>query len=295
MKKIILYTVVAAALFCNSSCKSTKQSGSQQNQKPVVATNLVLNNGQNITVTSSVTSDTDLGMGQMNSSTSSTNMLTVIATDDNNYSITNTLTKIKVSTDAMGQTTSFDSEKPEDKNSEIAKMMASKLNVTDTSLVNRMTGTVTKQHNGPEKEEKADAENPLGELTDAMGISSKDLVLESAFFVIPKDKKIGDSWTDSSSEGKMKTTRTYTLKSIDNNIATVSLKATITGAGETEMQGTSVTFTIDTKSTGELIVDMKKSLVSKLTNSSDVTMTMDVMGQSLPISGKTNSSIIYQY
>jgi hypothetical protein len=295
MKKIILHAIVIAAIFCNSSCKTTKQTGSQTSNNTVTP-NIVLNNGQKITVTSTTDSDTDLGMGQATTSTSSTNIITVIATDDNNYRVTNTLTKLKMSTDAMGQSTKYDSEKPEDKDNEMGKIMSSKINVTDTSLVNKMTGVIVKQNNSPEKEEKDDAENPLGGLTDALGMSSgKDLVLESAFFIIPRDKKIADSWTDSSSQGKMKTSRTYTLKSVNNDIATITVNATVTGSGESEMQGTSVAFTINTKSTGEMIVDMKKGLVNNITNKADVNMTMDVMGQSLPISGKTNSTITYQY
>jgi phage-related protein len=93
----------------------------------------------------------------------------------------------------------------------------------------------------------------------------------------------------------MTTKKTYSIKSIEKDIATVTVIGSVTGDGVTEMQGTSISFHIETKSTGEIIVDMKKGLVNKNTNDVDMTATMDVMGQSMPISSKGSFSVVYQY
>jgi hypothetical protein len=259
-------------------------------------TGILLNKGQKITVVSTSTSDTDMGMGmQMKNVSSATNILNVIADEDKNYRISNTPVKLNLSMDMMGQQTSYDSEKSEDKDSEIGKEISQKMNVADTFLIEKSSGEVIKdKKDSPERPAKTETENPLEGI---MGSSATagDALLSGAFFIVPKEKKIGESWTDSTSEKNIKTVKTYTLKSIEKNIATILVTGTLTGNGETEMQGSSVAYNMTTKNTGEMIVDTKTNLVSKITNDGDITMVIEVMGQSMPITSKANSTIVYQY
>ena len=256
---------------------------------------IVLNIGQKVIVSSSSNTDTDMGMGmQMKNSSLATNVLQIISTNDTGYTISNTLTKMSISMDMMGQETNYDSEKEADKDSEIGKGIATKLNHTDTFSVDKMTGLVNMKStiSSPEKEEK----NPMTEIMGAMGVSAgKDPSLEAAFFIIPKDKKIGDSWNDSTIEKNFKTVRQFTLQAINNDIATIAVKGSVTGNGEAEVQGTSIAFTMNTKNTAEILVNTKSSLVNKMSNDAEITMTMDMMGQTMPISSKNTQTIIFQY
>ena len=71
-----------------------------------------LSNGQKIVVKSIVAIEASLGMGMEITSNSTTeNALDVKNSTDKNYTISNTLTKLKVNMNAMGQPTNYDSEK----------------------------------------------------------------------------------------------------------------------------------------------------------------------------------------
>ncbi len=68
--------------------------------------------GQKIKVVITTTMDAEMSMGmQMKNESSSTNLLEVIAASDKSYTITNTLTKVNIGMNAMGQEQSYDSEK----------------------------------------------------------------------------------------------------------------------------------------------------------------------------------------
>ena len=298
MRNITFPILFTATFFFLNACSTAKQPATKNatpQKENIAKSNILLSNGQKVTVTTTGSSDSDMGMGmQMKNTTSAVNLFNVIATDDSSYVITNTLTKMKMSMNMMGQETNYDSEKPEDKDSEIGKGISAKLNEADTLSVNKMSAKVVKRERtaSPERAE----ENPLMGMMAAMGVSAaKDPSMEAAFFIVPKNKKTGESWSDSTSEKRIKTVRLYTLKSIANNIATILVNATITGSGETEMRGTAMAFTMNTKNTGEITVDATSSLVSKIVSDANVSMTMDVMGQSMPITSKTSSTIVYQY
>ena len=256
---------------------------------------LVLAKGQKITAVSTTSVDADMSMGmQMKNVSSTTNVLDVISEDAKNYTISNMLTKLKISMDAMGQQTNYDSEKPEDKDSEMGKVASKKINTRDTILIDKMTGDIIedRKNNSPER---ADESNPLMGMMESMGNSDGSAVAEGAFFIISKEKKAGDTWTDSTSDKNIKTVKTYTIKSIDKSIATILVNGTISGDTVTEMQGSSVSFSMNTKSTGEMVVDIKTGLVNKITNTADITGNIEVMGQSMPITSKATSSVIYQH
>jgi hypothetical protein len=256
---------------------------------------ITLAKGQKVTVNFTTTGDTDMGMGmQMKNTSSMTSVLDVLSEDDKNYSVANTVTKLKIAIEMMGQQTTYDSDKPEDKNSDMGKELSSKLNVPDTSLVDRFTGKVTKKNASPERTE--DESSPLAGMLGSMsGDVQGDAILAGAFFLIPQGKKIGDSWIDSSTIKNVTSVKNYFLKSIDKNIALIVVKTNANGEGVTEMQGSSVTYSMATKSNGEMTVDIKTGLVNKNTSDIEISGTLDVMGQSMPITSKTNSTLTYQY
>ncbi|MEO7523147.1 MAG: DUF6263 family protein [Ferruginibacter sp.] len=260
--------------------------------------NISLKKGQTITAVSSVSANTDMGMGMsMKNSSTSTNILSVIDDQDKMYKLSNTITKLKISMDMMGQPTSYDSEKAEDKTSDIGKELSGKLNMPDTVMLDKKNGTVIiNKMDSPERTDKADDDNPLAGLFNSMGGEvDGNAAIEGAFFVLPSGKKSGDSWTDSITMNKVTKVKSYSIKSMDNNIATIIVKSKTNGEGETEMQGSNVTYIMTTNITSEMTVDIKKGLVSKNSSEIEIVGSIDVMGQTMPISSKGNSSITYQY
>jgi len=254
-----------------------------------------LKKDQLITVVSSSSMDADMGMGmQMKNNTSATNQLVVLSEDDKQYLLTNTLTKISMNMDAMGQQSGYDSEKPEDKNSEMGKSISNKLQVPDSVFIDKVTGNVITSVVKAAAKSPEEA-NPLEGMFESMGNGNDDQVLANAFFIIPAGKKAGDSWTDSIADKKMKSIKTYTIRSLDKNVATIAVTGVIDGNSEQEIQGNTVNIIMNTKMKGELMVDTKTGLVSKRTLTSDITGNLEMMGQSLPISSQVNATYTYQY
>lgn len=290
MKKAVYSVLMIAAICGITSCKSSKQAAAPVAQQP--GSGIMLQKGDKIRMISETVSDTDMGMGmQMKQDMNSTSILEVINVDDSSYTFGMTPTRMKMKMSMMGQDTEYDSEKGGDSDSEITKGMADKINKTDTVRVNKITGKTifSKTEN-----DKA-GENPLMGMMSAMGLGAENVnVVDAFFYTLPAGKKVGDSWTDSTMVKSMKTIKHYTLKSIDNGIATLDLKSTINGTGDTEMQGTSVSFTMNTTGNSTMLVDTKTNRVKKNSTTADLGMTMDVMGQSMPITSKSTTTVMYE-
>lgn len=255
-----------------------------------------LNKGQKIIITSTVSQDIDMGVGQMKNSTSSTSSLEVKNTDAANFDVVYKLEKIKLSVDGMGQQQSYDSEKPEDKDSELGKSIADKLGQEVKLKLNKSTGKAVAEKNNAADEQKEDADNPLGGLAEMFGASeTESAVAESAVFVIPAGKKVGDSWSDSVNvKESMKGIKNYTIKSINGDEATVSLFSKLEGTNKVELQGMELDINLSAKTEGELLVNTKTSLLKKSSRVADITGTMDVMGQSMPLTSKMTEITEYK-
>lgn len=257
---------------------------------------LQLKKDQVITVTSVTSMDADMGMGmQMKNNSNSVNKLVVIGEDDKNFLLTNTLTSIRLTLDAMGQQTDYDSDKAEDRNSEMGKAVGERLNKTDSIQIDKKSGSLILSYKDNNSISQ-DPPNPMQGIMDAMGSSEQEnLPVTNAFFIIPTGKKVGDTWTDSSTNKNSKTVKTYILSAIDKNMATIRLAGTIQINTAQEIQGAAVNISMTTALMGDIITDIQTGLVSKQTLLSDVSGTIDMMGQSMPVSSKVASTFTYQY
>ncbi|MEJ7830889.1 MAG: hypothetical protein WKF91_21975, partial [Segetibacter sp.] len=157
-----------------------------------------LSTGQKITSVSRADMDMDMGMGgQMKIKSNTTNVLYITGSDDKNFRATNTITKMSVSQEGMGQSTDFDSEKKGDLDSEIGKMMGKEINKAVDITVDKNSGKAKEAN--PEKDTEADS-NPMAGMMGGMGEKSAAGMATAAFFMIPQGKKPGDKWSDSLSE-----------------------------------------------------------------------------------------------
>jgi len=253
-----------------------------------------LNKGQKILVRTTANQEADMGMGmEMKNNTSTQNTISVIDADGTQYTISNTLTGIKLSMDFMGQQTNYDSDLKEDSASEIGKSLQN-LNIPDTVSVNKKTAEVI-SHKDKTEGKKEDASNPMETLFESLGNTNADVVVNEAFFIIPLDKKMGDSWIDSLITKDQKTYKTFTLKSIEKNIATIEMIGKVESNIQTETQGLQVSVVMTTKTNTEIIADTNTSLVNKRTTKADITGTLELMGQTAPITGKATTISIYEH
>ena len=257
------------------------------------AQKLSLNKGQSITINIISTQDMEMTGMQIKNNSSSTSLLQINDSDKETHTGTYKLTKLKLDMEMMGQQQSFDSENPADKDSEIGKSVAGKIGKEVVVSINKNTGAVVSKEPINDTAKDTSKENPLEGIMESFAAGGDDATAGTAFFVLPNDKKNGDSWIDSTSTGKMKEVKTYTLKSVDGGVATIQLFSTMQGSNSLETQGMQMDMALSAKTEGEILVDTKTSLVKKRTSVMDLTGTIDMMGQSVPITSKAVVNISY--
>ncbi|RYY69696.1 MAG: hypothetical protein EOO13_08745 [Chitinophagaceae bacterium] len=261
----------------------------------VNAQEIKLNKGQKITISSNITQDVDMGVAQVKNTTNATSIVEVKDADGKNYSTVYKMTKFAMSANAMGQEQNYDSEKPEDKDSEIGKSIGDKINKEIKVSVDKKTGkAISEIKESPEKSEDA-GENPFAGMMDMIGAGNEETaVTESAFFLIPAGKKVGDSWTDSVKvKDAMTGFKTYTIKAITANETVVSVFSKMDGKQNVDLQGMQVDIALSAKTEGEFLVDTKTSIMKKSSRVADITGNMDMMGQSLPLTAKMTEITTY--
>jgi len=240
-----------------------------------------LKKGQTITINSVVNSETEMQMGAMKSDYNTTIKLNVIDENAETFTLKSSIAQMKMNMDGMGQNMSYDSEKPEDKDSQMGQAMGDKIKKVDTYILDKKTGKTTKVKKEGDEEEAG-----------GMGMFSAgdgDGAANAAFFILPTGKKIGDSWSDSTSNKGITTKKTYTLKSIAQDVATIDVMGTITGTKEQEANGMTMSITMNNKFTEQILVNTNVGLVTKANNTTDGTNSMDMMGQQMEMTVKSST------
>jgi len=253
---------------------------------------IFLNKGQKINVVNTISSDADMGMGmQMKTNMVSNGILSVTGENEKEYTLTNTLTRMKGTMDVMGKTHDFDSENESDRNSEIGKSLSASLGKSDSVVVNKFSGMVAfeKKDTSLDKSEP----NPMEDMIKAFGNDGDNTSITGAFLIIPAGKKAGDSWTETDSSKEKKSVIKYTINSISNGTATVSFQTTMDNTSMVEVQGSQMNVSINTKSKGEILSNIKTGLVNKRIIDSDISGTIDIMGQSMPITAKNSLTSLF--
>jgi len=262
-------------------------------QKP--ATKIVLAKGQKIVVTTTVSIvSNSMGMdGNTNSSTE--NSMEVRLATDKDYTISSKLTKIKFSTEGPGMTTSYDSEKKEDQETEMGKSMSEKLNKINDVIIDNTSGVpLNDPKPQPKKDEEADA-SPMASLFNMVGENGSDEALVAgAFQLIPADKKPGDSWSDSSLDGNIKVRRTYNFKANTDSGAVIKLTAKAESTGTIPVMGMTMDVSTTTETTSEILLDLATGLVKRKSTESNAEGSFQVMGQSVPFTAKATTVSIYK-
>ncbi|MEJ7627055.1 MAG: DUF6263 family protein [Ferruginibacter sp.] len=277
MKRIFILVLVLSG-FCTVAQDITKP--------------IILVKGQKVTVNNTIISDADMGMGmQMKNNMVSTSTFNITGENEKEYILTSTLNKAKGSMEFMGNTNEFDSDNAEDKNSEMGKSFLETVGKPVSITLNKLTAipVFEKKEKGTEKDE----DNPMSGMMEAFGGSGEDPSVAGAFLQIPGTKKTGDSWTKSDSTKEKKSVTKFTINSISNNIATISFISSSDVNSQVEMQGNQIDVSFNTKSKGDIISDITTSLVSKRVTESEVTGTIQLMGQTMPVTAKSNIVSVY--
>jgi len=210
----------------------------------------------------------------------SVNTIEVKDIKDTGYSLTYTITKLKMNMSAMGQDMNYDSDK-KDNDSTMGKSMSKLLNNpknVDIDLMGKVTNTTK------------DTNDTISDGDMMAGLQSM-LGNPDAFLVIPK-AKVGYSWSDSVNKDDTKSNTTYTIKELKGNDATVSVKGTMQVSQKAQAQNMEFTSNSTGSFNGDLIVDIKTGVVKQRNSTVETTGTVDIMGQQIPMTTKVTSESI---
>ena len=256
-----------------------------------------LANGQKIIIESTIDMQATLTMGmELTSNSTTLNELEVKNSNAKNSIISNTLTKLKMTSNMMGQATNYDSENKAGNDEQVAKIFDDKLNKPVDVTVDNSTGLAAAEK---KKEKKTEVEteeaNPMADMMKIFSDNgSDDAVVSGAFEMMAKGKSVGDSWADTATDKDMKTIRRYTLKSILANEAIIQSNIVLNAVNKLDFQGMEFTIKTETKTNGEIVTDISTGLVKKRTSVADITGSIPMMGQDMPISAKVTTTSIYK-
>lgn len=225
-------------------------------------------------------------MGQTMEINMESNTTALVEVKDNvpdGYKVANTLKKMTMTMNVMGNEQKFDSDKPEDLNGPIGNGVKDKLNVTKEYTINK-EGIVTSTPEG-KAAEKADPNSVMSNMINGATTDEKKGLAHSAFANLPAGgAKVGQSWTDSTSEGGSKTINTYTLRSVQGNDGIVDVKSNLSISQEMEQQGMQMQMSLTGNVTGEYNFDIKSGIVTSRKLKTVASGQIDVMGQTVPLS-----------
>lgn len=246
---------------------------------------LVLAKGQQLLVESTVKTTVSMDMmGQAIEMVADANMTRSIDVKDKkgtSFLISSTLTKMKSNVNAMGQEQNFDSEKNEGTETETGKMLKGILNVPQEVELNSEAKVLTAKA----KDSSVTNAGIMDIMNGADAAGAAD-----AFLIIPEGKNPGDIWSDSSVMDGVKIYRTYTLKAVNGNKASVIVDGNQITSKTVEQMGMEVTITSDLKISGETTVDIDTGVIEQKTLNMDGKGTAEMMGQSIPMTTKLVSA-----
>jgi hypothetical protein len=287
---------IAVAICTTAFCSCSKHTGKQiTGSTPTVKKGLSLNQGQKLHVDNTVkTVSTMEMMGQqmeVNAEIAVAKQLVVKEKKESSYVLSATTTKMTTTGSFMGQSMSYDSDKKEDNDSEIGKVMKDQLNVAKEAELSDQ-GQVLHAQKDTAQAASLGGGNPLMAMMGSMGGQDESNGTLDAFQVVPAGAKPGDTWADSTIATDAKIHRTYTLKELNGNDATVTVAGTQSLNKTIENQGMEVNITLDSKITGDILVDISTGIIKQKTITVEGAGNVDAMGQAIPMTTKATSTSI---
>jgi hypothetical protein len=269
MKKIIP-VVVASLCF---SMATTAQSNQTLN----------LSKGQKYQVDNKLetTSSTDVQGQTMESKANISSSYNIEVKDKkaDTYQLSNTLTHMQMSMSMMGNDITFDSDKKEDMDGEIGSGLKEYLNQPKDVVLDN-TGKVISDI----------SDSSASDIAKQLNLSATGYGAQMTFLALPKNLKVGSSWSDSSDENGIKRTTNYIVKSLDGNIATIAFSGTVSTDATMERQGMEISTKTTGKFSGEEKVNSKTGVIQSTTSTGESTGTVNAMGQEFPMSTKVTST-----
>lgn len=248
------------------------------------------NKGATLEVSTQLTTTTKLEVMGQSMETKATSGVTqtymVTGASNGNTTMEHHLSRIQFNANSgMGQDISFDSDKPEDKNSEIGKQL-------QKTLASKYVMTVDPY--GMVVSVKADSASTSGSDGAAMLLSQIDVGTDvpkagdaTIFKVLPNHPvKKGESWTDSSSNESGKRVVNYTVSNITPTEVILTYTENATLQTTQQVMGFDTKISSTSTGTGKVVVDKATGLLKEKTDNVDSKENIEAQGQSMPATSK---------
>src|SRR5665213_71803 len=270
MKKTPL---LIAAAFCISTTAFTQSNPTLHLQK-----------GQKFQVENKIetTSSTTVQGQAMDSKANITSTYNIEVKDkvNDNYNLSNTISHILMNMEMMGQYINFDSDKQEDMDGMVGESLKDYINKPqDVQMDN--SGKIISD---PKDTSKASA------IAKQLNFAQSGYGTQMTFLAIPKNAKVGTSWTTKTNAEGIESTNNYTIKEINGDVATVSLDGTVATNMTMQQNAMDVVTKTSGKMSGEEKVNMKTGVIQTSTTTGDASGTVTAMGQDFPSSTKVTST-----
>ena len=200
-----------------------------------------------------------------------------------NINLNNTITKILMSMNMMGQSINFDSDKKDDLDGPIGSQFKDYIKKPLTVKMDKSGEIIV------DKKEDAKADmNPM--MVQAFGdMEAQGYGAKLALQPLPGNLKVGSKWTTNAKSSNSNTTTNFTVKSIAGDLATLDLDGIVNVELKMEQQGMEITTKSKGKLTGSEIVNIKTGVIQSNTTQISSDGTLEVMGQEIPTSSKVTS------
>lgn len=211
-------------------------------------------------------------------------------TDAGGYRLSNSINRMVIFISLMGQEMSYDSDKKEDRDSDMGKSLNGLLNQTTTFDINSFGRVIESSVVKPAAPNTdIDMANPLLKM---LGVGADLGGASAAVNIFAADATLqpGQSYTDTSGSDaaeKISSSFTYTLTGVQDGIASFTISGKTTLAKELDMQGMQATVNTSTTITGDMQVNAATGLLIKKTVNMAVKGNTEMAGMQIPQSGNT--------
>jgi len=210
----------------------------------------------------------------------------VLDVTDKEMKVEHRTKKLKMEMEVMGEKVEFDSENP-DKSSDMEEMKDA-MNKPTTYTVDAQ-GIVTNVKYDPSVEKEMKEKGGAGIDANSKGAPIDFIVL------LPQGATVGTSWKLSFKTDNGKSKNTYTIKSIENGVATVEILYETENSKITETNGMDMKMNLTGKVTGTILVDVKTNLIKSSKTFSMQKGELEIMGNTAPMEITTTKEDTYSW
>jgi hypothetical protein len=227
-----------------------------------------------------------------------TEVYEILDVNANQTIVNHTIKRITLTMNGMGQTQSFDSDKKDTVEGKTISPLQDALNKKYEATIDKQGTITTVKNTTVESSKPAESTgdmivNLLKMLGPTIQLPTQPVQGEASLFRIMPAKELSknESWTDSTLTADGKEITTYTLKDITPTDILIDYTTQSTTSVKGDMMGMETTTNLVNKTKGNIIVDKTTGIIKQKTGNTESTGTVDMMGQSIPLTAKSTTTI----